>query len=156
MLPNMPRGVRQHRLDSGPFIIAEFVAHDSRLQFRSLNHVHAGAINRQWPVVLLLNALNLLPLSGHSGHGRTCCWLDPVAKDPKQTSCNSWTTSAVEERPGRSSRRGRRSLEGAVSDPKPVTVLSFHQKREQNKIATWISSLPSQFPAGLLTNSRPP
>jgi len=23
------------------------------------------------------NALNSLPLSGHSGHGRTCCWLDP-------------------------------------------------------------------------------
>jgi hypothetical protein len=28
------------------------------------------------------NALNSLPLSGHSGHGRTCCWLDPVANDP--------------------------------------------------------------------------
>jgi hypothetical protein len=23
-------------------------------------------------------------LSGHSGHGWTCCWLDPVANDPKQ------------------------------------------------------------------------
>jgi hypothetical protein len=28
----------------------------------------------------------LLPLSGHSGHGRTCCWLDPVVNDPSETS----------------------------------------------------------------------
>ncbi len=27
----------------------------------------------------------LLPLSGHSGHGRACCWLDPVANDPSRT-----------------------------------------------------------------------
>jgi hypothetical protein len=25
-------------------------------------------------------------LSGHSGHGRACCWLDLVANDPKATS----------------------------------------------------------------------
>jgi len=25
-------------------------------------------------------------LSGHSGHGRTYCWLDPVANDPRRTS----------------------------------------------------------------------
>jgi hypothetical protein len=31
------------------------------------------------------NALNSLPLSGHCGHGRTCCWLDPVANDSKRT-----------------------------------------------------------------------
>jgi hypothetical protein len=30
-----------------PFIIAEFVAHDSRLRFRSLNHVSDSAINPQ-------------------------------------------------------------------------------------------------------------
>src|ERR1700732_4133927 len=40
-------------IDGGPLIIAEFVAHDSRLRFRSLNHVRRGAAN----------ALNLLPLS---------------------------------------------------------------------------------------------
>jgi hypothetical protein len=28
----------------------------------------------------------LLPPSGHSGHGRTCCWLAPVANDPERTS----------------------------------------------------------------------
>ena len=26
-----------------------------------------------------------LPPSGHSGHSRTCCWLDPVAIDPTRT-----------------------------------------------------------------------
>jgi len=31
------------------------------------------------------NALNLLPLSGRSGHSRTCRWLDPVAFDPEET-----------------------------------------------------------------------
>ena len=25
-------------------------------------------------------------LSGHSGHGRACCWFDLVANDPMQTS----------------------------------------------------------------------
>src|SRR5258706_14010181 len=28
--------------------------------------------------------LFITPLSGHSGRGRTCCWLDPVAIDPGQ------------------------------------------------------------------------
>ena len=35
------------RLDGGPFKIAEFVAHDPRLQCRSLKHVSGGAINPQ-------------------------------------------------------------------------------------------------------------
>jgi hypothetical protein len=52
--PNTARFVRQHRFDGGPFIIAEFVAHDSRLQFRSLNHVSRSAINPQWPVAMSL------------------------------------------------------------------------------------------------------
>jgi hypothetical protein len=30
-------------------------------------------------------ALNLLPLSVHSGHDRTCRWHDPVANDTLQT-----------------------------------------------------------------------
>jgi hypothetical protein len=33
--------------DGGPFVIAEFVAHDSRLRFRSLNHVSGRAIYPQ-------------------------------------------------------------------------------------------------------------
>ena len=28
---------------------------------------------------------SFLPLSGHSGHGRNCCSLDPVVIDPKAT-----------------------------------------------------------------------
>jgi hypothetical protein len=35
-MPNAARFVRQERLDGGPFRIAEFVAHDPRLQFRSM------------------------------------------------------------------------------------------------------------------------
>lgn len=35
---NATRLVRQHRLDGSPFIIREFVAHDSSHQFGSLNH----------------------------------------------------------------------------------------------------------------------
>jgi transposase len=43
--------VHQHgACNRGPFIVTEFVAHDSRLQFRSLNHVRGRAINPQWPV----------------------------------------------------------------------------------------------------------
>jgi hypothetical protein len=76
-----PRGfVGQHRLDGGPLIIAEFVAHDWRVQFRSLNHVRRGAAN----------ALNLLPLSAAL---RT--WpglLTAVAKNPQQTSHQSRAT----------------------------------------------------------------
>ena len=45
--PNAARLVRQHRFDGGPFIVAEFVAHDSRLQFRSLNHAYGHSINPQ-------------------------------------------------------------------------------------------------------------
>src|SRR5258706_9778888 len=48
--PNAARLVRQHRFDGSPFIITEFVAHDSRLRFRRLNHVHGGTINPQRPV----------------------------------------------------------------------------------------------------------
>jgi hypothetical protein len=57
--PNAARLVRQHRFDGGPFMIAEFVAHDSRLRFRSLNslnHVSCSAINPQWPMAMLLMA----------------------------------------------------------------------------------------------------
>jgi hypothetical protein len=66
--PNAARLVRQHRLDRGPFMIVEFVAHDSRLRFRSLNRVHGDPINPKWPV-----ALSLVPLiyfrRRNGGHG---------------------------------------------------------------------------------------
>ena len=66
------------------FRIAEFVAHDPRLQFRSLK---SRLGQRHQPNGrCVTNALNLLPLSVHSGHGRTCCWHDPVANDPNRKS----------------------------------------------------------------------
>jgi hypothetical protein len=44
------RLVQQKRLDSGPFMVSEFVAHDSRLRFGSLNLVPGDAINPQRPI----------------------------------------------------------------------------------------------------------
>jgi hypothetical protein len=58
--PNAARLVRKERLDGGPFKIAEFVAHDPSLQFRSLKHVSGSAIN-PIPGGRVTNALNLLP-----------------------------------------------------------------------------------------------
>ena len=76
-LRHAARLVRQEGLDGGPFIIGEFVAHDSRLQFGSLNHALDDDINRQRPIAADTNTLILLPLSGHSGHGGPCCWPRP-------------------------------------------------------------------------------
>jgi hypothetical protein len=61
---NAARLVRQHRFDGSPLMVGEFVAHDSRLQFASLNHTPCGAINLQRPVMTDNNALLFLPLSG--------------------------------------------------------------------------------------------
>ena len=58
------RLVRQHRLDGSPFKVGEFVAHDSRLQFGSLNQVRGEAINPQMPIMAGANTLISLPLSG--------------------------------------------------------------------------------------------
>ena len=41
-------------------------------------------VNPQRPIAAATSALNLLPLSGYSGHGRGCCGLDPVANDPQR------------------------------------------------------------------------
>src|SRR6185312_12603658 len=64
-----PRGCLAQTPEGGPFLFAEFVVHDSRLQFRSLDHVHAGA-------------MNLLPLSRQADMaglavGSTRCRMDP-------------------------------------------------------------------------------
>jgi hypothetical protein len=45
------------------------------------NDVKCVTINRQRHIT----AASLLPLSGHSGHGRNCCSLDPVAIDLTRT-----------------------------------------------------------------------
>ena len=69
------RLIRQHGLDSSPFIIGEFVAHDSSSQFGSLNH--RGLANR--------NASNPAPsaLTGRSGHRPADSPLNPS----KMTRC---------------------------------------------------------------------
>ena len=59
---NAARLVRQHRLDGGPFTIAEFVAHDSQLRFRTLNHAHGRIANPARRLGGAANDLNLLPL----------------------------------------------------------------------------------------------
>jgi hypothetical protein len=48
-----------------------------------LNQIHGRTINLQRSVAEAANATNLLPLSGHGGHGRIFCWLDPVANGPE-------------------------------------------------------------------------
>jgi hypothetical protein len=60
---NAARLVQQHRFDAAPIILAEFIAHDSRLQFESLNHFHGRTINLQRSVAEAVNAMNLNPLS---------------------------------------------------------------------------------------------
>jgi hypothetical protein len=47
-----------------------------------MNHVPGNAINLQRAIASDTNTLILLPLSAHSGHGRTCYWFTPVANDP--------------------------------------------------------------------------
>jgi hypothetical protein len=51
-----------------------------------MNHVPGNAINLQRAIASDTNTLILLPLSEHSGHGRTGCWLAPVANDPLRKS----------------------------------------------------------------------
>jgi len=55
-----------------------------------LNHGRGGIINPKRPVAADANGLILLPLSEHSGHGRTCYWFAPVTNDPKQTILKSF------------------------------------------------------------------
>src|SRR5262245_21199221 len=56
--------VRQELLDGRPFIVGEFIAHDSRLRFGSLNHASGEAINPQRPITADANTLISLPLLG--------------------------------------------------------------------------------------------
>jgi len=46
---NSTRLVRQHRLDGGPFIVGEFIAHGSKPLFGSLNHRRKAKPNAPWP-----------------------------------------------------------------------------------------------------------
>jgi hypothetical protein len=65
----MQRRIQQEGLDGGLFIIGgEFVAHDSRLQVRSLNPSQDAIIKLQKPVGADANTLILLLLR-HCEHG---------------------------------------------------------------------------------------
>jgi hypothetical protein len=64
--------VRKNRPDDVPLMVTEFIAHDSRLQFGSLNHIRADTFNskppcREWP--------------SDRTYGRSC-QIDAI--DPKQ------------------------------------------------------------------------
>ena len=76
-----PRGF-QHRPDGGPFVVGEFVAHDLRHRFGSLNYVRGGTINPQKTIAADANTLISLPLSGAQPNGRTCYGSTPVVNDP--------------------------------------------------------------------------
>ena len=65
---NAARLVRQERLDGGPFIIGEFVAHDSRLRFGSLNHASGDAINPQRPITAEAIPRFYFRFRGHTVH----------------------------------------------------------------------------------------
>ena len=56
-----------------------------RLRFGSLNYIHGRTINPQRPVVEPLMLGIYFRFRRHSGHGRTFCWLAPVANDPTRT-----------------------------------------------------------------------
>ena len=45
--------VREHRFDDAPFAVAELIAHESKLQFGSLNHAQDQEINGQTARLLL-------------------------------------------------------------------------------------------------------
>ena len=78
--PLCPRLVRQERLYGPPFIVGEFIAHDSRLQFGSLNHAPSGIINPPWPVMADANTSIYFRFWGYSRHGGTCCCPSPGRK----------------------------------------------------------------------------
>ena len=81
------RLVRQHRLDGSPFVIVEFVVHDLRLRFWSLNHAPGDTINPQRPIGADDSALILLPLSEPQA-----TWQDlpPASSQSKMTQLRRW------------------------------------------------------------------
>ena len=75
-----PRAEVQTRLRTG-----RTLAHNSRLQFRSLNHVRDDTLKPHWPSEVPLILSIYFCFRRHSGVGRTCNWFDPAANDPKPT-----------------------------------------------------------------------
>ena len=74
---NATRLVRQHRLDGNPFIISEFVAHDSSPQFGSLNH--RGPAKRNAPGQAPVR------LWGEADINQPATPAETVENDPEQT-----------------------------------------------------------------------
>jgi hypothetical protein len=73
------RLVRQERLDGNPFIIGEFVTHDSKPQFGSLNHGPAAELNLASTFALLVategqsgTCLSRMDLGGWPAKSRRC------------------------------------------------------------------------------------
>src|SRR3984893_5673372 len=73
------------------------IAHTARIRNVRLEAVHVrtcavrswGSPSTRKGLFRALHALSLPPLSGYSGHGRTCCGLDPVANDPGRVKTQS-------------------------------------------------------------------
>src|ERR1700726_1729332 len=74
---------------------------EQMLHVRGLIHCCSSHVRRSWSFCLATHGpghtyilahrvisprCGIWSLSGHRGHGRTCCWLDPIAKDPKRAS----------------------------------------------------------------------
>ena len=98
------RLVRQHRPDGRPFIIREFVAHDSSLGACIM--CSAAPSIGKGPSIQR-------PLSGHSWHGQTRCWPAPVAIDPCETladriCCDAQSRSASGTQSGSHGQASRR------------------------------------------------
>jgi hypothetical protein len=64
----------------------EFVAHNSRLRFGSLNHASADAINPKRPIAADAHTLIYFRFQGHSRHGGPADGFVSVENDPTRTS----------------------------------------------------------------------
>ena len=76
----------------------------------------------------------------HSGHGRTCCWLDPVANDPLRTSARSNISRCCVERVTAPPALGACRKSGVLSDalrsaPDAVTDVADCDPNKPNRRA---------------------
>jgi hypothetical protein len=81
----------KHRLDGSPFVIVEFVAHDSKLRFESLNHAPGDTINPQRPIAADDNTLII------SASGPQPTWRDLLlaSSRSKMTHQRHWLCTAA-------------------------------------------------------------
>jgi hypothetical protein len=101
-----------------------------------------GCVTSRCQIVALRDMRSLdgcRSLSGQSGHGWTCYWLDPVANDPKWTStCQRQKQSGLKKAEAQSSSSpGWRPLQFrsiVLTDQKPVPA-SFRERALRSPIA---------------------